>query len=377
MPEGITRNYWDMEIARWQQHGLAEPIRSQVLAAISYLRIELGEEFLSNAIVPNPTLTLPWPTHPICNMLAYISDWNIDSLITLAEQLKEVKAHSINYEKVLNKLKDKEQCLEGFSVLKSAYRLSKSGFDIKIEPTINNKTPDLVIKDRENGTELLVEVTIVGQPAVFEASVANSVVLSHYFQESGMGLAADINFYKLYSKAHLNEILNDNIIGMANEVRENNTPKTLTIKGGMDIKIAPSNNSNAGGLLSSSGPSYEINYITRLMQRIEDKREKYKQLEDYPKIIIVQSNFMEIKDPESFINILEEDIYDFADLAYVIIANEYLADERTEARETYGEHKYIKRFKGSQNEKDIILVNRFLSIQIPASTKQKVYTCYD
>ncbi len=377
MPEGIAQNRWDMEIARWQQHELAEPIRSQVLAAISYLRVELGEEFLGNAVVPNPTLTLPWPTHPICNMLAYISDWNIDSLITLTEQLKEVKAHSINYEKVIGKLKDREQCLEGFSILKSAYRLSKSGFDIKIEPTINNKTPDLVITDRENGTELLVEVTIVGQPAVFEASVANSVVLSHYFQESGRGLVADINFYKLYSKAHLNEILNDNIISMVNEVRENNTPKTLTIKGGMDIKMTPSTNSNAGGLLSSSGPSYEINYITRLMQRIEDKRERYKQLEDYPKIIIVQSNFMEIKDPESFINILEEDIYDFADLAYVIVANEYLADERTEARETYGEHKYIKRFKGSQNEKDIILVNRFCSMQIPTSTKQKVYTCYD
>ena len=185
MPEGIAQNRWDMEIARWQQHELAEPIRSQVLAAISYLRVELGEEFLGNAVVPNPTLTLPWPTHPICNMLAYISDWNIDSLITLTEQLKEVKAHSINYEKVIGKLKDREQCLEGFSILKSAYRLSKSGFDIKIEPTINNKTPDLVITDRENGTELLVEVTIVGQPAVFEASVANSVVLSHYFQESG------------------------------------------------------------------------------------------------------------------------------------------------------------------------------------------------
>lgn len=377
MPESSSQNYWDREIAKWREHSIPEPVKSKVLEAISYLRAELGEDFLINAIIPNPGLILPWPTHPIVNMLAFISDWNIDLLIALSEQLSEVKAHSTNYEKILDKLKDREQCLEGFSILKSAYRFSKVGFDIAIEPTISNKTPDLIIKDRENSTELLVEVTIVDRPAVFEASVENSTILGRYFQESGRGLAADITFYKLYSKAHLDEILNNDIKNVVNEVKNSNTSKTITINGGMAITISPSNNPNGGGLLSSSGPRYEINYITRLMQRIEDKQKNYKQINNYPKIIILQSNFMEIKDPELFINVLEEDIYDFTDLAYVMVVNEYLADERTEARETYGDHRYIKRFKNMQNEKDVILVNRFCTLQIPASTKHKIYTSYE
>ena len=77
MPESSSQNYWDGEITKWREHSIPEPVKSKVLEAISHLRAELGEDFLINAIIPNPGLILPWPTHPIVNMLAFISDWNI------------------------------------------------------------------------------------------------------------------------------------------------------------------------------------------------------------------------------------------------------------------------------------------------------------
>ena len=133
MPDDTARNYWGIGIARWQRHGIEETARSQVLNAISYLRSEFGEEFPASVIIPNPELRLPWPTHPIINMLTYISDWNIKALTSLAEKLEKVKSHGADYEKIISKLRNRERYLEGLFILNTAYRFSKAVHMLKPE----------------------------------------------------------------------------------------------------------------------------------------------------------------------------------------------------------------------------------------------------
>lgn len=374
MPDDNIRNYWDVELSRWQEHRIEEPARGQVLDAISYLRTELGEEFPSSAIIPNPELRLPWPTHPIINMLAYISDWNIKALTSLAEKLEEVKAHSTGYEKIISKLKNRERYLEGLSILNTAYRFSKAGFDTEIEPNVENKTPDLRLTDRENQTAILVEVTVLGRSRSAEQSVANSQRIIKYLQDNGQGINADINIHTLLSEEDLNEVIT---VGMPNaiaEVRRTSMAQSYNLNCKLDAALSPRADQIGNGV-TINGPPYSTPEVGRLIGRI---REKYEGLSGrYPKIIVIQANFLLLSDYAGVIQELEVAVNTFPELLFVVVINEYIAARQEEIREVLGVSRYIKRVDGSNHERDFILTNSRCQVEIPANTKGKLDASYN
>jgi|GEM_PF-4071849 len=373
MLENITQNYWDIEVARWQQCGLPEPIKDQVLKAISFLRSELGEDFLANVIVPNPTLNFPKPNHPIHNTLAYISDWNAKSLISLAKMINELKLHNIFYKKIIDKLKKPERYLEGLSILNTAYKFLKAGFYIEVEPNVNNKTPDLRITDRENGVAMLLEVTFLGRSRSAEQSLATSQKIIKYLEDNGQGINANIKIYTLLSEDDLTEIITNGIPNTIAKARNTGRMQKYSLNQKIDVTLIPHRDQTRSEI-TINGPPYSTPEVGRLIGRI---KEKYKGLpEGYPKIIVIQANFLLLSDYSSVISELEAAINNFPELLFVAIINEYIGAGEEEIREVLGISKYIKRFNGLNNERDFILFNNKCQIVIPEATKKKLDIVY-
>jgi len=373
MLENITQNYWDIEVARWQQCGLPEPIKDQVLKAISFLRSELGEDFLANVIVPNPTLNFPKPNHPIYNTLAYISDWNAKSLIYLAKMINELKLHNIFYKKIIDKLKKPERYLEGLSILNTAYKFLKAGFYIEVEPNVNNKTPDLRITDRENGVAMLLEVTFLGRSRSAEQSLATSQKIIKYLEDNGQGINANIKIYTLLSEDDLTEIITNGIPNAIAKARNTGRMQKYSLNQKIDATLIP-HKDQIRSEITINGPPYSTPEVGRLIGRI---KEKYKGLpEGYPKIIVIQANFLLLSDYSSVICELEAAINNFPELLFVAIINEYIGAREEEIREVLGVSKYIKRFNGLNNERDFILFNNKCQIVIPEATKKKLDIVY-
>jgi len=374
MLENATQNYWDIEVARWQQCELPEPIKDQVLKAISFLRSELGEDFLANVIVPNPTLNFPKPNHPIHNTLAYISDWNAKSLISLAKMINELKLHNIFYKKIIDKLKKPEHYLEGLSILNTAYKFLKAGFYIEVEPNVNNKTPDLRITDRENGVAMLLEVTFLGRSRSAEQSLATSQKIIKYLEDNGQGITANIKIYTLLSEDDLTEIITNGIPNAIAKARNTGRMQKYSLNQKIDVTLIPHKDQTRREI-TINGPPYSTPEVGRLIGRI---KEKYKGLpEGYPKIIVIQANFLLLSDYSSVISELEAAINNFSELLFVAIINEYSGAREEEIREVLGISKYIKRFNGLNNERDFILFNKKCQIVIPEATKKKLYIVYD
>jgi len=374
MLENATQNYWDIEVARWQQCELHEPIKGQALKAISCLRSELGEDFLANVIVPNPTLNFPNPNHPIYNTLAYISDWNAKSLVSLAEMINKLKLHSIGYKKIIDKLKKPERYLEGLSILNTAYKFLKAGFYIEIEPNVNNKTPDLRITDRENGVAILLEVTVLGRSRSLEQSVATSQKIIKYLEDNGQGINANIKIYTLLSEDDLTEVITNGMPNAIAKARSTEMVQKYSLNQKLDATLTPHKDQTRSGI-TINGPPYSTPEVGRLIGRI---KEKYKGLpEEYPKIIVIQANFLLLSDYSSVISELEATVNNLPELLFVAIINEYIGAREEEIREVLGVNKYIKRINDLDHERDFILVNNKCQIVIPEATQKKLDIVYD
>ncbi len=94
--------------------------------AFQILREELGEDFLDYAFNKR---------HPICQYIMNLAPWTRKWITWFAEALRELKEQE-NYYSLLNRIKDENKFSEGLSVLEIAYKFSKAGFKITVDPQV-------------------------------------------------------------------------------------------------------------------------------------------------------------------------------------------------------------------------------------------------
>ena len=370
---------WNSVIERhWRNSNISDYQKEKVIEAMIFLKQELGSEFLRPGPLSKkyPLTTremLSHPNHPIYNMIVFVSTWNINGIINLADQLKEIKLHCVNYEGIINKLRNKERYLEGLSILNASYRFCRVGFDIEVEPTIGNKMPDLQLVDRENGTKILVELTVLGDSRYSMASTENAIRVSECIEKNGQGIQGDIKIHTLLTEVDL-DIVTKSMIETMSEVRSTKQKKSLVIDNKFEFVAMP--REGQGGGININGPPYLDSGVWRIIGRI---KEKYKGLsQQYPKIIILHSNFTLVVYPEPFINELGKVVSGFPELLFVVVINSYItAMEPGDIKKNYGQHKFVKTFKEGNTERDFIVVNKSCAITLPDATIKKLYAGYE
>jgi len=156
----------------------------------------------------------------------------------------------------------------------------------------------------------------------------------------------------------------------------------LTISGVIEIGIAPVDDlthleewaSDKGLKIGHfEGPRFEIDEIRRIRTKI---RKEQKQLpNNSPNILVIlDRNFnMLARNIDQAISELEEEVYEYSHLLFVIIAGKHFGFSEDKSF-MKGQHVYIEKTRSDHIvEKFIVLLNRFCDYKVSPSVITKVY----
>lgn len=153
---------WDKYIEQCDLIELGDADRRRAKESFQYLRGVLGEGYLKRADKQGNPMFF-WYFSNAANSARL-------SMISFAEALKALES-APNYKAVLRRIKrpkNSEDLAEGSSVIEVAHKFYAAGFDIEFEPNVSvpdyrgvsvPKRPDIKIRNRTSGEEIIVEVS--------------------------------------------------------------------------------------------------------------------------------------------------------------------------------------------------------------------------
>lgn len=373
-------DYMDWE--KLSQHcetidGLTEFEKDKAKRSFLLLRKEFGDEFLKGAFVDH---------HPICQYLVNLAPWTRKWIVWFAEAIKELQDQN-NYQKLLSRLRDREKFREGLSVLEIAYKLSKAGFGITFDPQIDcsgqTKIPDLNVCNEDNGEELFVEVSIQRESKRekegwqtmqrIHEPIWRCVPFMHYCGR----------IHKILTEKHLDDITKE-VEKTVERVKKENAFHEL-VEDIIEIGIAPQHDEEILQKWATEkgfkvgefyGPSYDVDEIGRTKRKIGNEQRQLPS--DNPNIVVIVNNnlFLHVKNIREMISELEEEVYRYPHLLFVIVSGGYMGGgENTLPMKDL--HLYISKTKASLLvEQYIILFNKFYDCKISPSTITKVYNAF-
>ncbi|RSN72489.1 hypothetical protein [Candidatus Methanodesulfokora washburnensis] len=374
-------DYWNWEKLIQHSQTIEEltPFeKERVKRAFQFLREELGEEFLKDAFSEG---------HPICDYIRNLAPWTRRWIIWFAEALNELKNQE-NYSSLLNRIKDKGKFEEGVSILEASFKFSKAGFKIIIDPTIEisnvKRIPDLKLIDKDTGEELFVEISQMGPSEIEEQVHQTMEAITDILWRSIPFIHYCGRIYKTLSKRHLNEVVKK-VEETVEKVKRDNSFHELSIKDVIEIGIAPEGDKETLEKWASDrgfhvgefiGPPFDVNEILRTKRKIKEEQRQLPQ--EYPNIVIIKNNdlFFRIRDIRKTISELEEEVYEYPHLLFVIVSAEYLG-ETQDTSFMKDQHVYLEGSKIKLIvEQHIILFNRFCQYKISPSVIAKIYNSF-
>lgn len=351
--------------------------KEKAKCALLFLKQEFGERFLKKAFEE---------LHPIMYYFINSAPWTRKRLTRFADALTVLRTEE-GYLSLLDRLKDKNRFLEGESVLEIAFKFSKAGFRIVIDPsTSNKKVPDLKIRNDENGEELFVEVSVQHQSMDHTKAIRT---FDKFFNQLSPfhGLTYCGRIFKILNERHITEIL-----GMIKDrietARKENAFQELTIEDTIELGIAPCKDNDVLAAWAKSrglepgtlvGPPFNVDEIPRT--RIKIEREQLQLPQNSPNILVIENNnlFRSARDVKREISELQECLYDFSNLLCFIgigffeSYHQAIQDELVKKNQ----HIIVKRLReDSIIERCMILCNRFCDFEIAPATIDKIYMAF-
>ena len=340
-----------------------------------WLRQELGEDFLKDAFEGR---------NPVCQYILNRAPWTRKWITWFAEAIMELKDHE-NYSSLLARLKNPSKFFEGLSVLQIAFKFSKAGFRIYVDPSVEvegrPKQPDLKLTDKETKEQLFVEVSALQQSKGDRDAFRTLQRIAESTWRSGPSLYHCGRIGKALSMTHLNSLT----------ARIQETVKRLEEKGGFDqmvvekvfeLGLATRDSREVldkwaaeRGLEVNkiSGPPSNVDQLSRTRGKI---REEQRQLpRDFPAVLVIwnQGLFLHSRNVEQTAAELEEEVYEFPHLLAVVVAGGYngTGEKASTAKE---QHMFIKNPRPYLYvEQHLLLFNRFCRLKISPCTISKVY----
>jgi len=358
--------------------GLTGFEKERAKRAFQFLREELGSNFLDNAFNER---------HAICRYLVNLAPWTRKWITWFADALKELKKQE-NYSSLLNRIKDKNRFGEGFSILEIAYKFSRTGFKILIDPPIGisgtRKIPDLKVINENSGESLFVEISVVGKSKIEREAWQTMQRITDPIWRSVPFIDYCGRIHKSLAERHLEDIVKK-VEKMMEELKKDNVFQELIIEDVIEIGMAPENDkeilqkwATERGLKVGefSGPPFNVDELLRTRGRIE--KEQNQLPHEYPNIVVIMNNnlFLHIKDIRKAISQLEEVVYEYPHILAVIIAGPHMWKGENEII-MKDQHVLIKKTRFDMfTEQYIILFNRFCGFMISPATITKMYNAF-
>jgi hypothetical protein len=372
---------WSSLIADCNQvQGLTEIEKEKAKRAYGFLQTEFGDDFLLNAFKNY---------HPFTQYVLNSAPWTRKWAVWFAEALRELKTQP-KYQDLLRRLIDGKKYGEAISVLQVAYKFSKAGFQVTIDPTVkisgHEKIPDLMLVDAETGEEVAVEVSVLGMSKsmldAFGTMQAITDVMIRFFpalQYSGRAP-------KILAKKHLEQVVMQ-VKRTVDRAQKENRFIELIIDGVIELAVAPENDKQllenwtqehkltAGGF---EGPPYDADEIRRT--KLKFGKEQRQLPHDRPTILVIQNDnlFLRMQDPQVLISDLEEAVYEYQQILAAIVQGSHLGSGQN-LIVMKDQHLFIeKQTEFLHDEKYIILLNKFSDskIRVSTSTISKIFIAF-
>lgn len=370
---------WDKLIQHCEVlEGLTDFEKEKAKRAFQYLREGLGENFLNDAFNSR---------HPICQYVINLAPWTRKWITWFADAIEELEDKE-NYASLLNRIKDKDAFSEGLSVLEIAYKLSKAGFKITIDPSVDisghEKMPDLKLINRNTKEELFVEVSVLGESRIARDASQTMQRITEPLWRSVPFMCYCGRIHKTLSERHLDYIVKK-IEEIMEKVKKGNVFDELVIEDTIEIGIAPENDKQflqkwaaEKGLRVGefSGPPFDVDEVLRTKRKIEKEQ---KQLpHNHPNILVVRNNtlFFHTRDVRKAISELEEEVYEYPHLLVGVIAGGYIGSGENVVS-MKDQHVFIKKsMTDVLMEQYIILFNQFCEYKISPAAITKMYNAF-
>jgi hypothetical protein len=286
---------------------LADPEKEKAKRAFLLLKQEFGEEFLVKALED---------FHPIMYYFVNSAPWTRKWLTRFADALTTLRTTE-GYPSLLKRVKAKNKFFEGESVLEVAYKFSKAGFGVSIDPStsVNRKVPDLKITNKETGEELFVEVSV--QQQSMNHTKAIRTFYEFFNQLSPFhGLTYCGRILKILSKRHMAEVI-ETVKNKIEVAKKENSFQELIIEDTIELGIAPYKDTDVLAAWAKSkglelgrftGPPFNLDEIPRTRMKIE--REQLQLPQNSPNILVIENNnlFRSARDVKREISELEEEL---------------------------------------------------------------------
>ncbi len=354
--------------------GLTDIEKERAKRAFLFLKSEFGEDFLEYAFDNG---------HPIISYIPNLAPWTRKWITRFAEALRSLREEK-GYASLLKRLKDKDKFVEGESVLDVAYKFFKAGFKTVFDPSTlgNRKVPDLELISEEKELFVEVSVQLPSMTQVRAMTTMNKTIDPLWHSLPFLNYAGRL--YKALSEKHLAEIQRK-VRETVDRAKTENAFQELISEDTLELGLAPDKDkgflekwAKSRGLKIGefSGPSFEVNELQRTRMKIQKEQ---KQLPStHPNILVVRNNnlFFGLRDIRKGISDLEECLYEFPHLLFVIVTGGYLGSPASETI-MKDQHVFVKRSREDFHvETHMILLNRYCAFDVSPATISKVYVAF-
>ena len=354
--------------------GISSFTRETALRSIYFLRRELGETFLQEGAKRD---------HPLVNIFEGPSPYFAKFVIWLASAIDESSKWS-GHDVFLRKLRVVEDYSEAVSVLEIAWKFSRFGFKVSLEPNIHNfpKKPDIKLIDETTRDTLYIEVSDLDTSSRSLQALRTFDTVSDALPRTLSSLGT---LYKGLSQQHSRELANK-IRRLSREAQRTQSLQQLVERDVIAIAIAPSSEwksltkwARARKISTDGFSSPDIpvgDEVIRTALKIEKEQ---KQLPPNRLGLVIINNhalFLQLGDGKmtasNLLRGLEESVFSHSNLVAVAVFGTFPGPEsrRTFLKDQHVLHKWNR---GAEFvEYCAVLHNRFCNMKIAASTMTRM-----
>lgn len=333
--------------------GLTSLQRKRARKAFQFLSGELGKGFPKRIMGER---------HPFAYQFVNRAPWTRIWLTWLASALRELKKQD-EYGRLLKRIKNTEKLFEALTVLKVAYKFSKTGFSILFDPevTVNgrSKIPDMVLNGIQN-SKIYVEVSEMQTSEKKQEAFITGFRISEHITRAHPRVLYSGKIYKIMEDPDISRI-SEMAEELGNKANTENEMKLLCLEG-VEIAAAPQGKDaviekwakergfEVNNLL---WPAVFSNEIRRTKRKI---RTEHKQLpKEYLNVIVIIKNDWFWENLLAVIGELEKEFSKHQNLLAVIILCEYLDQIETKVGVINGSVIYQKQLFDVVAEKGIVM----------------------
>lgn len=359
--------------------GLTDPEREKARRALTFLRAELGEGFLTNAKENR---------HPLLQYIWNPVPWTRQWLCEFADALRLARSDQ-KYPQLLSKVADANRFSEAFQVLNVGTAFRRQGFTVETDPPLtaigSAKIPDLLLTDPVFGDRIYVEVTALTESDMALNAYRTMNRIHAPIMRAVPFLLFSARIQKALAPRHLEDV-GARIDDLVNRVKSDNSFAQLVIEGVLEIGVSPESDkalleqwaaARSLAVGTVEGPPVRTDELLRVRAKIRKEQEQLPH--DLPGIVVAFTNrlFPFVRDPRMLINELEEAVYNHDHLLGAVIIGSQMGGVTPDELLMAGQHVYIRRTScGLLVEEHVVLLNKFCKHKVSAGAITKFYNAF-